>query len=281
MDTEDTKTRNTEIAADTAAERGQVVGSAAEVYEQFFVPALFGQFAPIAVDRAGIGRGDHVLDVGCGTGAVARTARPVVGADGRVVGVDINEAMLTVARSLDDTIDWVEAPAESLPTAIGSFDAVVCQFGLMFVVDRQAALAETARVLRPGGTVVVSTWADVSTSPGYEALIELLDEEIGATAADALRAPFTIGSEAELAEIVATTFATVDVSTEAGTARFPSLESWLHCDVRGWTLADMIDDEAFDVLLAAARSRLSRFVDSAGAVSFDAPAIIAVASASD
>ncbi len=276
----DTSTQNgtDTTTSDTAAQRGQIVASAAEVYEHFFVPALFGQFAPIAVARSGVGPGDRLLDVACGTGVAARAATAVVGLNGTVVGVDVNPAMLDVARRLDRAIEWLSAPAESLPVGSDSFDAVVCQFGLMFFVDAGAALGEMARAVRPGGPVVISTWADVSASPGYEAMIRLLDEEIGSEAGDALRAPFTIGTEAALAAMVEPHFDRHEVWTEPGVARFPSLEAWLRTDIRGWTLADMIDDEQFATLLEAAPSRLDRFVQSSGAVSFGAPAIMAIAS---
>lgn len=260
----------------TSAERGQVVASAAEVYERFFVPALFGHFAPIAVHRSGVGAGDRLLDVACGTGVVARGGASVVGSEGTVVGVDVNPAMLNVARTLNDDIDWIEGPAESLPFESGFFDAAVCQFGLMFFTDTDAALCEMARVVRPGRPVVLATWADVSACRGYAAMIELLDDEIGSTAAEALRAPFNIGTESLLAAAIETAFDDHEVWTEPGVARFPSLESWMRTEIRGWTLHDMIDDDEFDTLLEAARSRLDRFVQPSGEVVFDAPAIFAV-----
>lgn len=271
-------TRHTADSANgTEAERGQVVASAAEVYEQFFVPALFGHFAPIAVDRSGVGSGDRLVDVACGTGVVARRAASVVGSEGTVVGVDVNPAMLTVARALNDDVDWIEAPAESLPFESGFFDAAVCQFGLMFFTDNDAALGEMARVVRPGRPVVLATWADMSACSGYEAMIRLLDDQIGSAAAEALRAPFTIGTESLLAAAIEPAFDDHEVWTERGVARFPSLESWMRTEIRGWTLSDMIDDDEFDALLEVARSRLARFVQPSGAVTFELPAIMAIA----
>lgn len=255
------------------------MASAAEVYERFFVPALFGPFAPIGVDRAGVGSGDRLLDVACGTGVVARTAAAVVGPDGIVVGADVNPAMLAVARALDDNIDWIDAPAESLPVASGFFDAAVCHFGLMFFTDIDAALGEMARVVRPGRPVVLATWADLSASSGYEAMVRLLDDEVGSDAADALRAPFTIGTESQLGAALERTFDHYKVWTEPGVARFPSLESWLRTEIRGWTLSEAIDDEGFDALLEAAQSRLDRFVQPSGTVTFETPAIMAIATA--
>ncbi len=259
------------------AARGQVATSAAEVYEEFFVPALFGQFAASTVTLTGVGVGGRLLDVGTGTGVVARTALEKVGPSGHVVGLDINPAMLDVARQLSDGVTWVHGAAEDIPADDDSFDAVVCQFALMFLERPRDAVAEMARVVRSGGRVVVSTWANVSQSPGYAAMVELLDREIGPAAADALLAPFSIGTEDELAARFDGCLDVVEVRTQPGVARFRSLEAWLYTDVRGWTLSDMIDDAAFERLVVAARHRLQRFVGSDGRVEFPAPAIIGVA----
>ena len=80
------------------AETFAVPLAVAEEYERSFVPAFFAQWAPLVCDAAGLGVGDHVLDVACGTGVVARTAAERVGPAGRVTGVDLNPAMLEVAR---------------------------------------------------------------------------------------------------------------------------------------------------------------------------------------
>jgi SAM-dependent methyltransferase len=259
------------------AARGQVAASAAEVYEEFFVPALFGQFAAAAVEVTKVGVGGRLLDVGTGTGVVARAALETVGPSGHVVGLDINPGMLDVARRLSDDITWVHGSAEDIPADDDSFDAVVCQFALMFLERPRDALAEMARVVRSGGRVVVSTWADVSQSPGYAAMVELLDREIGRAAADALLAPFSIGTEDEFADRFEGCLDVVEVRTHPGVARFLSLEAWMHTDVRGWTLSDMIDDDDFERLVVAARHHLQRFVRPDGRVEFPAPAIIGVA----
>jgi cyclopropane fatty-acyl-phospholipid synthase-like methyltransferase len=89
----------------TSTERFQLTVEAAEVYESRFVPALFAEWAPHLVEAAGVRPGQALLDVACGTGIVARTARPLVGPEARVVGVDLNDAMLTVARRVAPGIE--------------------------------------------------------------------------------------------------------------------------------------------------------------------------------
>jgi ubiquinone/menaquinone biosynthesis C-methylase UbiE len=136
------------------SDNGQVNASAAEIYEDFFIPALFEEWAPRVADAARIQRGQRVIDVGCGTGVLARLAARRVGRSGSVVGLDVNEGILAVARRKAAAIEWHHGPAEALPFDDGVESAVVSQFGLMFFQDRRAALQEMARVLRPGGHLV-------------------------------------------------------------------------------------------------------------------------------
>lgn len=128
---------------------------AAETYEAMFVPALFGQWVKVMADVAGIKAGERVLDVACGSGALAREAAARVGPTGRVAGVDPHAGMIAVARRITPEVEWHEAPAEGLPFAPQSFDAVVSQFGLMFFSDRDKAIREMLRVLVPGDAALL------------------------------------------------------------------------------------------------------------------------------
>jgi ubiquinone/menaquinone biosynthesis C-methylase UbiE len=152
---------------------GQVTHSAAEVYEAFFVPALFRQWAPKMAQAAGLAAGQRVLDVACGTGVLAREAVKHVGPSGAVTGLDRNEGMLAVARREAPDVEWQLGRAEALPFDAATFDAVVSQFGLMFFEDQTAALEEMWRVLRPGGRLAVTVWDTLDRSPGYAAMTAL------------------------------------------------------------------------------------------------------------
>ncbi len=129
---------------------GQVSTSAAEIYEEFYLPALFLEWAPRMAAAAGVGPNQRVLDVACGTGVLARALAERVKPRGAVTGLDINEGMLAVARRKAPEIDWRHGAAEALPFADGSFDVVVSQFALMFFQDRAKAIGEMLRALRPG-----------------------------------------------------------------------------------------------------------------------------------
>src|SRR5262245_120258 len=97
------------------------------------------------VDAARVASEDRVLDVGCGTGVLARTAADRVAAGGQVTGLDRNAGMLSVARRLRPQIDWRHGDATQLPLSDASYDVVMSQFALMYFPDRTTALKEMAR----------------------------------------------------------------------------------------------------------------------------------------
>jgi ubiquinone/menaquinone biosynthesis C-methylase UbiE len=253
---------------------GQVSANAAEVYEEFFVPALFRQYAGPLLEAAKVKAGDRVLDVACGTGIVPREALELVGPSGHVTGLDRNPGMLAVARRLAPQVDWVEGRAEALPYGDATFDVVTSQFGLMFFEDQVKALREMWRVLRPTGWISIAVWDRLDTVPGYEAMVGLVERVVGNEAAEALRAPFSLG-EMDLLLSLAKKAGIKGARADwwGGNAVFPSLEAWVHTDIRGWTLSGMIDDAQYETLLTEARKALAPFVRADGTVSFAAPVL--------
>ena len=258
-----------------AADKGQVVKSAAHVYEEFFVPALFGAWGMKVVEAADIQSGHQVLDVACGTGVAARAAAERIGADGQVIGIDINEDMLERAKAASVDICYQRAAAEQLPFEDSSFDAVVSQFGLMFFEDKVKAIQEMSRTLCPNGRMAIAVWDSLENTPGYAAMTRLLERLFGKEMAKALEAPFILGDKAVLAKLFEDAgLEEVEIKTLQGRARFPSIASWVHTDIKGWTLADMINEDQYQTLLLEAEQELSGFVARAGNVVFDAPAHI-------
>lgn len=258
--------------------RGQLIRSAAEVYDAFFVPALFGEWAPRMAEAADLEPGQSVLDVACGTGILAREAWPRVSPGGSVHGLDCNPDMLAVAKRREPAIHWQSGQAESLPFEDGRFHVVTCQFGLMFFEDRRLALAEMWRVLRPGGQLLVAVWDALERTPGYAAMVALLQQLFGEAIASELRAPFVLGEPQPLLELFAEAgIHGAEIRTLVGSARFPSIEDWVHTDVKGWTLADRIDDAQYAQLRNAAGTALRGFCQDDGQVVFDSPAHIVMA----
>lgn len=250
----------------------------AEVYDEFFVPALFAEWPTRVLVAAAVETGQNILDVACGTGVLARAAAERVGVYGSVVGLDLNAGMLAVAKRKVPSIDWRQGRAEALPFDDGSFDAVVSQFGLMFFQDRPTALREMLRVLSSGGHLAIAVWDTLAATPGYAAIVDLLQRLFGDQAADGLRAPFNLGDTQVLKSVLGAAGLTdARIATHTGTARFPSIRSWLYTDIKGWVLADMLDDQQFEQLVAAAQQELQQFVIPDGSVAFPAPAHIITA----
>jgi SAM-dependent methyltransferase len=252
----------------------QLPRNAAEVYEDFLVPALFQQWTSHVAEAANIQSGQRVLDVACGTGVLARFIAVRVGPN-QVTGLDVNERMLEVAKRKAPELAWSQGRAEALPFDDDSFDAVVSQFGLTVFQDRVTALREMMRVLKPNGSVAIAVWNALEQLPGYAAFINVLQELFGTKVADALRAPFALGDVPTLRSLFAEAgVADIKIVTRAGTARFPSLESWVYTEAKGWILGALLDDAQYDVLLKEAKRVLKKFVTADGAVVFSASAHI-------
>lgn len=151
--------------------------SPAEAYEKFLVPFAFEPWAKLVIDGSHLRPGQRVLDVGCGTGVAAKLAAGVVGNQGSVVGADIDEGMLSVARqsfthSGSAKVEWRNANVMNLPFADRDFDAVLCFEGLQFFPDRAKALTELRRVLKPKGWLAGTVWGALQENAPYHALAE-------------------------------------------------------------------------------------------------------------
>lgn len=258
----------------------QAAIGAAIAYESLMVPALFGPWSSKVADAAGFAAGQQVLDVACGTGVLARETADRVGISGAVTGLDASPGMLEVARRLAPDLEWRQGAAESLPFPDGAFDRVVSQFGLMFFRDREAAIREALRVLRPGGRLVVAVWNSLRNNPAYADEVELLEQCAGRAAADAVRAPFALGDARALAELFRTAgAASVAMATDREMARFPSVRVMLEADLRGWlpVMGVVLPEERIAEVLEQAEDVLRPYVDADGTVAFNTSAHIVVA----
>ena len=161
-------------------EQAQKLPDFAETFERVLVPAIFDRYARDLVERARpFGPSDRILDLGCGTGIVARILRERLGGAARLTGLDVNAQMIAKARSLAPDIEWCEGNAVALPFADASFEVVLAQQVLQFVPDRAAALREIRRVLVPGGRLIASTWRPRMHQPLFEALGAIAEAHLG------------------------------------------------------------------------------------------------------
>ncbi len=178
-------------------------GTPAEIYQQYFVPAIGSPCARSVVDSVALRAGERVLDVACGTGVVARLAAPRVDPNGTVTGIDGNPDMLRVARSstpAGTAIEWHQAIADGLPFDDDSFDVALCSVSLQFFADQVGAIREMRRVVAPGGRFAIGVPGP--TPPLFEELRDLLADSLGGEVAAFIRAVFSIDDADRLQEIV-------------------------------------------------------------------------------
>ena len=243
----------------------------AEAYEARFVPAIFAEWAPRALAAADVRADSSLLDVACGTGIVARTARDLVGDGGRVVGVDLNDAMLTVAARVAPDIEWRRGDAADLPFDDAEFDVVICQMAMMFFPDRGAAFEQMRRVLAADGRAVVVVPASLDQQPAYRVFTDVAVAHAGPDAASLLGAYWACGDLDSLARDAADAgLVVVGRATVEGTARFDSAADFVTTEIAGSPLADRVDAETAERIGAEVDERLAHYRTGAG---FDIPLV--------
>lgn len=182
----------------------QLAGNAASLYEAQKVPAIFAPLAEATLDVLRPRSDEALLDVACGTGIFARLARRRLGPGPRVVGADLNEGMIAIARDLSDedarSCDWHVADVTGLPFPDRTFSLVVCQQGIQFFPDEVAALREMRRVTVQGGRVALSVWA--GASPFFTVLAAALSRHVSDEIGTRSLAPFAYDGSQRLPKVM-------------------------------------------------------------------------------
>ena len=262
----------------------QLQESSAEAYERYLVPLLFAPGAEYLVELAAPSPGERVLDVACGTGIVARRAALRVGSGGKVVGFDINEGMLEVARKVSSdvspAIEWEQGDATDMPLPDRAFDVVFCQQGLQFFADRPAALAEMHRVLVENGRLALNVLRSIEHNPGYRLLAKALEQNVGPDAATMMRSPFPALKADELRDLITGAgFREVRIFLGIGPVRYPSAEELVHQEAASSPLAESIlslKDDVREALIRDVGEALRTYTDDNGIV-FPTETYLAVA----
>jgi len=238
---------------------------AAEMYEQFMVPYVFRYWTPQLLKRAVPQPGERVLDVACGTGVVARSIVPLVGDQGKVVGLDINPMMLAVAcRQYSDNcdkIDWREGQAENIPFAEHDFDLVTCQQGLQFFKDRAKAAREMHRVLKPNGRAVIEVFQSIERNEFYKKVFDTLAEVFNVPVAT-LATPYSFGDPTDLEGLfIDAGFKQVKVEQVRQEAHFKELDRFVERQIKAAAAVipafGMMDDESLSGLQKIAQNQLA------------------------
>jgi SAM-dependent methyltransferase len=154
----------------------EFAGSIPQLYEQYLVPLIFAPYADDLAARVANRRPSDVLEVAAGTGVVTRQLARLLPPSTPIVATDLNQAMLEQAAAAGTSrpVRWQQANALQLPFPDGSFDVVVCQFGVMFFPDKAKAYAEARRVLREGGLFMFSAWDRIEENEFAESITSTL-----------------------------------------------------------------------------------------------------------
>lgn len=208
----------------------------AQVYDQYFGPSMFTSSAKPLLEYANLSSGQAVLDLACGSGVVTEMIAGAVGSSGTVVGLDFSPPMLEVARSKTfsgASAEWVQADAAKIPYPDDTFDVVLCQHGFQFFPDRLACAAEVKRVLKPGGRLAFTVWADATEHPLYEAVFKSVAAKINVPY-ESVSTPFRFGDLVALTSLLSDAgYSDVQQSTEAFDVSFPSPDRWAQLSVMG------------------------------------------------
>jgi len=211
-------------------------GGAAEHWAQAAEKDEVGAAADAArwmLQTAELQPGERVLEVAGGAGRVGLQAAEAVGPDGSVLCSDYSEEMVKVAR---ERFERLEVPnietraldAQGLDLGDGEFDAVLCRFGYMLMPDPQQALRESARVLRPGGRLVLAVWGTAADNPWLTIILDAVRSHLGAPEPEpGAPGPFSLGDPSRLRDLLDRAgLVEVEVETVPTRQLYDSLDAW-------------------------------------------------------
>lgn len=229
-------------------------GSVPDNYRRYLEPVLFAPWAERFVGWAGVHFGDVVLDLAAGTGVVARVAARASGSTGRVIANDVSSGMLDQAARAREpraaVIVPLLGPASALDLPTASVDIVLCQQGLQFMRNPGAVLAECTRVLRPGGTLAVSVWADDEPLEPFDSYAEAVDRD---------NSTVVTPVHGVLDRLIGAGLRDVTVTRQSLSVRWPTLESEV-AGIFGTPFGPMVESMApdrRDAVISTLRSRLA------------------------
>lgn len=153
-------------------------GSIPALYERFMVPMIFIPYAGEMASRVAVLRPATVLELAAGTGVATRAMAEKLPEMTAITATDLNQPMIDLAMTLQETgnVLWQQADAMALPFADHAFDAVVCQFGVMFFPDKVASYREVRRVLKPRGAYLFAVWDGIENNAFVGVVSEVLSK---------------------------------------------------------------------------------------------------------
>jgi SAM-dependent methyltransferase len=229
----------------------------------------------VLLEAAGLVPGEHVLDVGCGTGPTTRAAALAVRPGGTVTGLDLAPELVAEAarRVQEPEVRWLAGDATEVALPAAHFDAVISRFGVMFFADPMTAFAHLAGATRPGGRLAVAVWpardeVEQFALPYAAALRALTQAGIEPDEPDPQRGPFSMGRQDEaLSLLTAAGWSDVEIRSEEPLLPVAGPAADLATVARGMLETGhagvLLDDAPTDVVAAAARDLEARLTERA------------------
>ncbi len=256
----------------------QLSGSAPEMYERYIVPSLSAGNAQELVTLAALKTGERILDVACGTGVLSRQAAEAVGPTGEVTGLDVNDGMLSMARTISSpggvSISYREGSALAIPFPEATVDVVLCQWGLEFFPDRSQGLQEMGRVLTPQGRLGLRVWGAMEHQAFHMAAFAALDRHLwggqDVPSRTGFAQPFSLWDAEELRNLVVNAgFRDIDIRVSTVPIRLASdnaaMLGYLSALPIGSEIAEM-EEPARTAMLHEVMTTLNTFVNEEGFV---------------
>jgi ubiquinone/menaquinone biosynthesis C-methylase UbiE len=257
----------------TGGQDARFEGSVPVFYDRFLGGFYFEPFAADLARRLAVGDDGRVLELACGTGILTRRLRAAIPSGARLVATDLNQAMLDFARAKLSGADvhWRTADAQNLPFKGGVFDAVVCQFGVMFLPDKPAGFREARRVLRPGGAFLANVWCSLDDNPvagaAQRAVQSLLPDDLPRC----FETPYGFHDAREIERLAHEAgFTTVTIERVEIEGRAPSARHLATGIARGTPLAPALSERGVDPELVV-EAITTALRDGDGALPFAAP----------
>lgn len=258
-------------------DRARFGGSMPRSYHGRLVPLLFHDYAEDLAARTGPIAGGAVLETAAGTGVVSQRLRATLPTDTRLTVSDLSPDMLALAReALNGApgVDFLAADATALPFDSGSFDAVVCQFGVMFFRDEPTAFAEATRVLKPGGRFLFNVWDDLTGNPLPACVHEAFASAAPADPPRFLEKPFrALDLTRIVRDLQAAGFAEIRMTALPKICRVASATNAVHTFLEATPLGVQVAERGLDGVAAASavRALAERFAGGDESARFTVP----------